>query len=138
MATQSTPQVYTTTTVFQTEKVAEGEWKISEIKSDPPAAQMEAHSGNRKELQFDLAFGLGIGGYYDFDDKEISVSATFGGSPFGSRYTAGINTGVSIGIDIWAAKGSIRIYGENNKLKLSYNLGAFWHETSDSFEICDL
>ncbi|KAF9767983.1 hypothetical protein IL306_014764 [Fusarium sp. DS 682] len=135
MATiESTPQVFTATTVLQSEKVAEGEWKVTEIVSDPPV-QNEAHSGNRKTFQFDLAFGLGVGGYYDYDDEEISVSGTLGGSPFGSRYTAGLETGVSIGVDLWAAKGSIRIFKENNKLRLSYNLGAFWHETSDSFDI---
>ena len=58
MATPST-QVFTTTTVFQTEKVTDGEWKISEIKSDPPP-QQDLHSGNRKELQFDLALGIGV------------------------------------------------------------------------------
>ena len=59
MATENTTQVYTTTTVFQTEKVADGEWKITEIKSDPPP-QLEAHSASRKNIQFDLAFGIGV------------------------------------------------------------------------------
>ncbi|KAJ4266055.1 hypothetical protein NW762_004028 [Fusarium torreyae] len=135
--TESTPQIFTATTVLQTEKVAEGEWKVTEIKSDPPV-QNEAHSANRKPFQFDLPFGLGVGGYYDYDDKEISVGGTLGGTPFGNRYTAGLSSGVTIGVDLWVAKGSIRIYGENSKLKLSYNLGAFWHETSDTFDILDL
>ena len=80
-----------------------------------------------------------IGGYYDFDDKEINVSATFGGSPIGTRYTAGLNTGVTIGIDVWAAKGSIRVYAENSQLKLGYTLGAFWtSDMTDNFVICNL
>ena len=57
--TESTPQVFTATTVLQTEKVADGEWKVTEIKSDPPV-QNEAHSANRKPFQFDLPFGLGV------------------------------------------------------------------------------
>ena len=58
MATPST-QVFTTTTVFATEKVKDGEWKISEIKSDSPLDQ-DLHSGNRKEIHFDLGFGIGV------------------------------------------------------------------------------
>lgn len=58
MATTDT-KVFTNTTVFQSEKVSEGEWKITEIPSDPPAEQ-DLHSGNRKELNFDLVFGIGV------------------------------------------------------------------------------
>ncbi|KAL6900617.1 hypothetical protein GGI43DRAFT_384079 [Trichoderma evansii] len=135
MATTDT-KVFTNTTVFQSEKVSEGEWKITEIPSDPPAEQ-DLHSGNRKELNFDLAFGIGIGGYFDFDDKEICIGPTFGGSPVGGRYTAGLYSGVTLGIDVWAAKGSVRVYGEGDKLKLEYTLGSFWSgEKKDSFVIC--
>ncbi|KAI9728189.1 MAG: hypothetical protein M1828_004650 [Chrysothrix sp. TS-e1954] len=138
MSSNSANQVFTTTTVLQSEKIAEGEYKITEIKSDPPV-QQDLHSGNRKELQFDIAFGIGIGGYYDYDDKEISVSPTFGGSPIGSRYTAGLNTGIKFGIDIWAAKGEIRVFKDGDQLKLGYTLGAFWSDDkSDSFKIADL
>ena len=56
-ATES--QILTSTTVLKSEQVADGEWKLTEIKSDPPAEQ-DLHSGNRKELQFDLAFGIGV------------------------------------------------------------------------------
>ena len=59
MAADTSTQVFTTTTVFKTEKVSEGEWKITEIKSDPPPEQ-DLHSGNRKDLQFDLALGVGV------------------------------------------------------------------------------
>lgn len=60
MATSASDvQVFTATTVLQSQKVADGEWKISEIKSDPVPEQ-DLHSGNRKELQFDLVFGIGV------------------------------------------------------------------------------
>jgi hypothetical protein len=51
--------ILTNTTVLKSEKVSDGEWKITEIKSDPPA-EPDLHSGNRKELQFDIAFGIGV------------------------------------------------------------------------------
>lgn len=67
------------------------------------------------------------------------MSATFGGSPIGSRYTAGLETGVSLGIDLWVCKGEIKIYKDGGKLRLGYTLGAaFVGDKSDNFEICNL
>lgn len=55
-------QIFTTTTVFQSVKVKEGEWKITEVKSDPPIDH-DLHSASRKELNFGLAFGIGVSSF---------------------------------------------------------------------------
>jgi hypothetical protein len=79
-----------------------------------------------------------ISGYYDFDDTEISISPTLGGSSIGPRYTAGLKTGIKFGIDLWAAKGEVRIFESGNKLKIGYTLGTWFTEKSDEAVLLDL
>ena len=78
-------------------------------------------------------------GYYDSGDKEIGLYFTLGGSQVGTKYTAGIDSGLNISLNIGLAKGNIGIFVQGNELKgrygVSVGLGIFSKEYNDEFHI---
>ena len=61
-------------------------------------------------------------GYYDVDDKELGLYLTLGGSQIGTKYSAGIDSGINIGIDLWLASGSVGVFKSGNDIKLRYGV----------------
>lgn len=81
-------------------------------------------------------------GYYDADDKEIGLYFTAGGTQIGSKYTAGIDSGLNVELNLLLASGSIGIFKKGNELKgkysLSVGLGMFSKKHNDEFHILDI
>lgn len=63
-------------------------------------------------------------GYVDLDDKEIGAYFTMFGTQVGGKYSAGIENGVELTLNLLLAKGSVRIFGRDNKIRLGYSLSA--------------
>lgn len=52
----------------------------------------------------------------DVDDKLIGAYTTFYGKQVGTEYTASLDTGLEIAVNLLVVKGSIRIYKEGTEL----------------------
>ena len=81
-------------------------------------------------------------GYYDVDDKEIGLYFTAAGTQVGSKYTAGIDSGINIELNLGLAKGSVGIFKKGNELKgrysVSVGLGIFSQSYNDEFHLLDI
>lgn len=53
----------------------------------------------------------------DLDDKEIGDYFTMLGTQVGGKYSAGIENGVELTLNLLLAKGSVRIFGRDNKIR---------------------
>ncbi|KAF4951610.1 hypothetical protein FGADI_7386 [Fusarium gaditjirri] len=116
--------VSTVTTVIEVKDLGDGKYELNEIQSDP-FVPPETHSNNRKQVDVPLPVpGLGITVYLDLDDKEIGAYATMLGSQIGGHYKANVDSGIEIGISLLLAKGSVRVFAKNSRLKLAYSLSA--------------
>ncbi|KAF5705170.1 hypothetical protein FMUND_12193 [Fusarium mundagurra] len=116
--------VSTVTTVIRVEDLGNGKYELNEIQSDP-FVPPESHSSNRKQVDVPLPVpGLGITVFLDIDDKEIGAYATMLGSQIGGSYKAGLDSGIEIGINLLLAKGTVRVFAKNSRVKLAYSLSA--------------
>ena len=81
-------------------------------------------------------------GYYDADDKEIGLYFTAAGTQVGTKYSAGLDSGLNIELNLLLAKGSVGIFKKGNELKGRYSVsagvGIFSTDYSDEFHILDL
>lgn len=81
-------------------------------------------------------------GYYDIDDKEIGMYLTVVGTQIGPKYTANIDRGINIELNIGLAKGSVTIFKKGNELKARYNVsvgvGVFSKSYDDEFHLFNI
>ncbi len=81
-------------------------------------------------------------GYYDVDDKEIGLYLTSFGTLVGNKYSAGIDSGLNVELNLWVAKGNIGVFKKDNQLKLRYGLsvgvGPFTKSYSDEAHLLDI
>lgn len=49
-------------------------------------------------------------GYYDIDDKELGLYFIMAGTQDGSKYTAGVNSGLNVGLNVLLASGSALVF----------------------------
>ena len=65
-----------------------------------------------------------------------------GGTQVGAKYTASIDSGINIELDMLLAKGSVGIFKSGNALKGKYSVsvgfGPFSKEHSDEFHLFDI
>jgi len=82
-----------------------------------------------------------LAGYVDLDDKAIGAYLTMYGTQVGNKYTAKIDNGVELGLDMFLAKGSARIFGRDSEIRVGYSLtagvGMFSKTFSDEVELFD-
>ncbi|KAL9078217.1 MAG: hypothetical protein Q9157_002870 [Trypethelium eluteriae] len=137
-----TTTLSTLTTVLETKDLGNGKYEVKEIPSDE-ASFPDLHSGNRKQIEFPLPIpGFAVVGYFDVDDKEIGAYLTLAGSQVGTKYTAGLDTGLEIGVNLGLGSGTVRIYKEGSTLKVGYGIsvgiGPFSKSYNDSFALFDI
>ena len=81
-------------------------------------------------------------GYYDVDDKEIGLYFTLAGTQIGSKYTAGVDSGVNLTLNLLIASGNIGVYKKGNELRAKYSvsagIGIFSKSYSDDFKLFDI
>ncbi|KAL2038426.1 hypothetical protein N7G274_008765 [Stereocaulon virgatum] len=132
----------TVTSVLKVSDYGDGKVEIAEIPSDE-ASFPGLHSGNRKQIELPLPIpALAVVGYYDIDDKEIGLYVTALGTQVGSKYTASVDRGIDIEINLLIASGSIGVFKEGNKLRGRYRLSAgvwpFKTDYNNDFDLFDL
>lgn len=78
----------------------------------------------------------------DIDDNEIGIYLTIAKSQVGPKFSAGLDTGVTLGIDIFLASGSVTVFKSGKELKGKYSVSIgiepFRKSHSDEFHILDL
>nr|CEG04474.1 unnamed protein product [Fusarium clavum] len=116
--------VSTVTSVVEVKNLGGGKYELNEIKSDP-FVPPETHSNSREHIDVPLPVpGLGITIYLDIKDKEIGAYLSMFGSQIGPSYSAGLDSGFEIGINLLLAQGSVRVFTKDKKVRLAYSLSA--------------
>ncbi len=78
--------------------------------------------------------------YYDPDDKEIGAYFLFFGSQVGSKYSAGLDSGINLGLNLVLVKASVGIFKSGNEIKVRYAVkeGLWGNEKSDEFRVLSI
>lgn len=61
-------------------------------------------------------------GYWDPDAKEIGLYVTFLGSQIGPKYSAGIQTGLTVRLKAGLLRGTLQIYKKDNQLRFKFDI----------------
>ena len=81
-------------------------------------------------------------GYYDVDDKEIGLYFTLAGTQIGSKYTAGVDSGVNLRLNLLIAGGNVGVYKKGNELRAKYGvsagIGIFSKSYNDDFNLFNI
>ena len=81
-------------------------------------------------------------GYYDEDDKEIGLYLTVAGTQVGSKYTAGLDSGINLSLNLLLASGHVGVFKKGNELRAKYGVsvgvGIFSKSYNDEFKLFDI
>jgi len=125
---------FTTTLVLAVKDNNNGEFTIDAVEADPPPTAPDLHDGNRKELKLTTPVpGLKLVGYYDPDTKEVGLYVTFLGGQIGSKFSASIQTGLTVKIKTSLLRGTLQIYKKDNQLRFKFDLTVGWGILSKHF-----
>jgi len=58
----------------------------------------------------------------DIGDKEIGAYLTFGGTQVGPKYTASVDKGIELSLNLKIAKGSVRLYKKDKDIRVHFDL----------------